>query len=81
MAKAVRLLRVFDFWILHAKSEWWHLAGNSLGGWLALELAKTGHARSVTALSPAGLWRRRTPTYNSSDSKLPPLPPQQFINH
>jgi pimeloyl-ACP methyl ester carboxylesterase len=41
-----------------------HVAGNSLGGWLALELAKTGRARSVTALSPAGLWRRRAPTYN-----------------
>jgi pimeloyl-ACP methyl ester carboxylesterase len=33
-----------------------HLAGNSLGGWIALELAKAGRARSVTALSPAGLW-------------------------
>ena len=41
-----------------------HLAGNSLGGWLALELAKIGRARSVTALSPAGLWRRRAPTYH-----------------
>jgi len=41
-----------------------HLAGNSLGGWLALELAKIGRARSVTALSPAGLWRR-TPTYHA----------------
>jgi pimeloyl-ACP methyl ester carboxylesterase len=41
-----------------------HLAGSSLGGWLALELAKIGRARSVTALSPAGLWRRRAPTYN-----------------
>jgi pimeloyl-ACP methyl ester carboxylesterase len=33
-----------------------HLVGNSLGGWIALELAKAGRARSVTALSPAGLW-------------------------
>jgi pimeloyl-ACP methyl ester carboxylesterase len=33
-----------------------HLAGNSLGGWLALELACRGRARSVTALSPAGGW-------------------------
>jgi len=31
-----------------------HVAGNSLGGRLALELAKAGRARSVTALSPAG---------------------------
>ena len=33
-----------------------HVAGNSLGGWLALELGKTDRARSVTALCPAGLW-------------------------
>lgn len=31
-----------------------HVVGNSLGGALALELALRGHARSVTALSPAG---------------------------
>lgn len=31
-----------------------HVAGNSLGGWIALELAKRGRARSVTAISPAG---------------------------
>jgi pimeloyl-ACP methyl ester carboxylesterase len=42
-----------------------HLAGNSFGGWLALELAKIGRARSVTALSPAGLWRRHAPTYHA----------------
>jgi pimeloyl-ACP methyl ester carboxylesterase len=32
-----------------------HLAGNSLGGWIALELARRGRARTVTALSPLGL--------------------------
>jgi pimeloyl-ACP methyl ester carboxylesterase len=31
-----------------------HVAGNSLGGWIALELARRGRARSVTAFSPAG---------------------------
>ncbi len=34
----------------------YHVAGNSLGGWVALELAAAGHARSVTAIAPAGLW-------------------------
>lgn len=34
-----------------------HVAGNSLGGWLALELARRGFARSVVALSPAGGWQ------------------------
>lgn len=33
-----------------------HVAGNSLGGLLALELGREKLARSVTALSPAGFW-------------------------
>ena len=33
-----------------------HFVGNSLGGGLALELAKRGRARSVIALAPAGGW-------------------------
>lgn len=33
-----------------------HVAGNSLGGWVALELAKHRRARSVVGLCPAGLW-------------------------
>ncbi|MFJ6795490.1 alpha/beta fold hydrolase [Streptomyces sp. NPDC091268] len=33
-----------------------HVAGNSLGGLLALEMGRGGLARSVTALSPAGFW-------------------------
>jgi pimeloyl-ACP methyl ester carboxylesterase len=40
-----------------------HIAGNSLGGWVALELAKIRPARSLTLLSPAGLWRSGTPLY------------------
>jgi pimeloyl-ACP methyl ester carboxylesterase len=32
-----------------------HMAGNSLGGWVALELARRGRARTCTAISPAGL--------------------------
>ncbi len=32
------------------------VAGNSLGGWVALELAALGAAGSVTAIAPAGLW-------------------------
>jgi pimeloyl-ACP methyl ester carboxylesterase len=34
------------------------VAGISLGGWIALELAKLDVVESVVALSPAGLWRR-----------------------
>ena len=35
-----------------------HVAGISLGGWVALELARSGVARTTTAISPAGLWTR-----------------------
>jgi pimeloyl-ACP methyl ester carboxylesterase len=33
-----------------------HAAGNSLGAWVALEMAKQGNVASVGAISPAGLW-------------------------
>jgi pimeloyl-ACP methyl ester carboxylesterase len=33
-----------------------HVAGISLGGWVALECARQGGARSVVALCPAGFW-------------------------
>ncbi len=34
-----------------------HVAGNSLGGRIALEAGAAGQVASVTALSPAGFWR------------------------
>ena len=40
-----------------------HVAGNSLGGWVALELAAIMPVSSLTLLSPAGLWRDHTPRY------------------
>ncbi len=36
--------------------EEFDVAGISLGGWVALEMALAGWARSVTAIAPAGLW-------------------------
>jgi pimeloyl-ACP methyl ester carboxylesterase len=33
-----------------------HIAGNSLGGWLGIELARRGRARSLVLFSPAGAW-------------------------
>jgi pimeloyl-ACP methyl ester carboxylesterase len=38
-----------------------HVAGNSLGGHVALQLAARGRARSVVALAPAGGWRDGDP--------------------
>ena len=45
-----------------------HVAGNSLGGWIALEMAALfpENVRSVTALAPAGLW------HEGPTQKLPP---------
>jgi pimeloyl-ACP methyl ester carboxylesterase len=36
-----------------------HVAGNSLGGVISLELASQGLVRSATALAPAGFWNMR----------------------
>lgn len=35
-----------------------HVAGNSLGGWVAVEMAKREEAASLCLISPAGLWSR-----------------------
>ncbi len=40
-----------------------HVGGNSLGGWLALELAKRGRARSAIGFSPAGFFNTREAAY------------------
>jgi pimeloyl-ACP methyl ester carboxylesterase len=54
-----------------------HVAGNSMGGGIALELARTGRARSATALSPIGFWRGRDRAYARAvvraTSRLTPL--------
>jgi pimeloyl-ACP methyl ester carboxylesterase len=43
-----------------------HVAGNSLGGWVALELAGIRPVASLALLSPAGLWRERMPLYDQA---------------
>jgi pimeloyl-ACP methyl ester carboxylesterase len=47
-----------------------HVGGNSLGGWLALELAKRGRARSVTAISPAGFYNDREAVHMRTSLRL-----------
>lgn len=62
-----------------------HIVGNSLGGWVALELARQGQARSVVALSPAGFSRgwQRTATilYLRTLHRLAPLLPRWMLRH
>ena len=43
-----------------------HLAGNSLGGFVALQLAARGRAKSVVALAPAGGWARGDESYKET---------------
>jgi pimeloyl-ACP methyl ester carboxylesterase len=47
-----------------------HLAGNSLGGWVALELARRGRAETVCALSPAGCWEVGSVDHQRSRARL-----------
>ncbi|MDP9115999.1 MAG: alpha/beta fold hydrolase [Actinomycetota bacterium] len=51
------LRRDFTQFLAEQQLERPHVAGNSLGGRIALEAGARGDARSVTALSPAGFWR------------------------
>lgn len=43
-----------------------HIVGNSLGGYLALQLAARGRARTVVALAPAGGWARGDDSYKDT---------------
>jgi pimeloyl-ACP methyl ester carboxylesterase len=43
-----------------------HLVGNSLGGYVALQLAARGRARSVVALAPAGGWALGDQSYKET---------------
>lgn len=52
---------VVDHMVSHECVERMHVAGNSLGGWIALEMAAVApdNVVSVTALAPAGLWHQQ----------------------
>ena len=57
-----------------------HVAGNSLGGWVALEMALAGDAASATAIAPAGLWAeplvpKRSPARAAARALLPVVGP------
>lgn len=45
-------------WLRSLGIERAHLVGNSMGGGIALEMARHGAAASVTAFSPIGFWHR-----------------------
>lgn len=43
-----------------------HIVGNSLGGYVALQLAARGRAQSVVALAPGGGWARGDESYRET---------------
>jgi pimeloyl-ACP methyl ester carboxylesterase len=59
---------IVDYMVSQVGVDSMHVAGNSLGGWIALEMGAVApdHVLSVTALAPAGLWHEQPPR------KLPP---------
>ncbi len=58
MATAPRLARAAAGLLDELGIDAAHVAGSSLGGWVALELERLGRALSVTSIAPAGLWPR-----------------------
>lgn len=59
---------IVDYMVSHEGVQTMHVDGNSLGGWIALEMAAIApdNVASVTALAPAGLW------HEQPRRKLPP---------
>lgn len=49
-------VQAFATWLAEQGIHRPHVAGNSMGGAIAIELARRGVVRSATALSPAGFW-------------------------
>ena len=49
-----------------------HIAGNSMGGWLALELGRRGRAASAVAIiPPAGMWTEKERVYSRNVTASP----------
>lgn len=62
------------------------VVGSSMGGWTALELAKADCATAALALSPAGLWAKRSPLVVNAQlrigravGKLTPTPVTKWV--
>ncbi|MET7772628.1 alpha/beta fold hydrolase [Nocardia sp. NPDC005366] len=47
-----------------------HIAGNSLGGWMSIELARRGRAVTVCAISPAGFWDTGAASNHDATARL-----------
>ncbi len=58
-----------------------HLAGNSTGGFVALELARRGRAATVCALSPAGFWSTGDGSRARAGSKVRRIAVMSRLSH
>jgi pimeloyl-ACP methyl ester carboxylesterase len=58
-----------------------HLVGNSLGGWIAAELAGRGRARTVVAISPSGLFTRKELLFADRSLRFAYAAAQQLAPH
>src|SRR6185437_13745056 len=63
-----------------------HVAGNSLGAWVGLELGRIGAARSVTCLSAAGLRipplrLRALTTFSAHPGRVPAATGRELVLH
>jgi len=61
----------FEWFLAELGLERPHVAGNSMGGAIALELARGRAVRSVCAFSPAGFWTAAERRYCQSSLRLP----------
>nr|WP_255493498.1 alpha/beta hydrolase [Asaia sp. As-1742] len=69
-ATITRLVDTAEETIRQSGGHRWHIVGNSIGGWMALELARRGHALSVLAISPAGCWTPGKPDASRATDRL-----------
>ena len=56
-----------------------HLVGNSMGGCIVSDLARRGRARSVVAISPAGLWTPREWVYTYALLRLTRFVSERYL--
>ena len=67
IASLIALVRAF---VAELGADRPHVAGNSMGGLMALEMAARGQVRSATALSPAGFANRTEMAYGRGSLRL-----------
>lgn len=71
-----RYVDAFEAFFAEAGLDRPHVAGNSMGGGIALELVRRKAVRSATAISPVGFWTPAERTWAQATLSLFPLTPE-----